>query len=41
MTAPVGTARRLVRWTVLAVTGVYLLLPLLAMLEFSTRGTRQ
>jgi putative spermidine/putrescine transport system permease protein len=39
VTAPVGTARRLVRWTVLAVTGVYLLLPLLAMLEFSTRGT--
>jgi putative spermidine/putrescine transport system permease protein len=38
VTAPVGTGRRLVRWTVLAVTGVYLLLPLLAMLEFSTRG---
>ena len=38
VTAPVGTGRRVVRWTVLAVTGVYLLLPLLAMLEFSTRG---
>jgi putative spermidine/putrescine transport system permease protein len=38
VTAPVGTGRRLVRWTVLAVTGTYLLLPLLAMLEFSTRG---
>ena len=38
MTAPMGTGRRLVRWTVLAVTGVYLLLPLLSMLEFSTRG---
>jgi putative spermidine/putrescine transport system permease protein len=41
VTAPgtVGTGRRLLRWTVLAVTGAYLLLPLLAMLEFSTRGT--
>jgi putative spermidine/putrescine transport system permease protein len=32
------TGRRAVRWVVLAVVGLYLLLPLLAMLEFSTRG---
>jgi putative spermidine/putrescine transport system permease protein len=30
--------RRLVRWLVLVAVGIYLLLPLLAMVEFSTRG---
>jgi putative spermidine/putrescine transport system permease protein len=34
--APV--ARSVTRWAVLAVLGIYLLLPLLAMVEFSTRG---
>ena len=29
---------KIVRWTVLVVVGLYLLLPLLAMVEFSTRG---
>ncbi len=33
-----GRSRGVLRWTVLAVTGVYLLLPLLAMLDFSTQG---
>jgi putative spermidine/putrescine transport system permease protein len=32
------TGRAVTRWTVLVVTGIYLLLPLLAMVEFSTRG---
>jgi len=31
-------SRALARWTVLVVIGIYLLLPLLAMVEFSTRG---
>ena len=31
-------ARRITRWLILAVIGLYLLLPLLAMVEFSTRG---
>jgi len=31
-------SRTLVRWIVLVVVGIYLLLPLLAMVEFSTRG---
>jgi len=31
-------SRSLVRWIVLVVVGIYLLLPLLAMVEFSTRG---
>ena len=30
--------RRIVRWLVLVAVGIYLLLPLLAMVEFSTRG---
>src|SRR5262249_32463738 len=30
--------RAITRWTVLVVIGLYLLLPLLAMVEFSTRG---
>jgi putative spermidine/putrescine transport system permease protein len=33
-----GAGRAVVRWTVLGVTGIYLLLPLVAMVEFSTRG---
>ena len=33
-----GVGRATVRWTILAVTGVYLLLPLVAMVEFSSRG---
>jgi putative spermidine/putrescine transport system permease protein len=33
-----GRSRGVLRWTVLVVTGVYLLLPLLAMLDFSTQG---
>jgi putative spermidine/putrescine transport system permease protein len=37
--APGGHAQRsMVRWTVLVVIGIYLLLPLFAMIEFSTRG---
>jgi putative spermidine/putrescine transport system permease protein len=36
--AAVTRGSRLLRWTVLAATGGYLLLPLLAMLEFSTRA---
>ena len=33
-----GPGKGIVRWTVLVVVGLYLLLPLLAMVEFSTRG---
>src|SRR5262249_133107 len=33
-----AVSRALARWTVLVVIGIYLLLPLLAMVEFSTRG---
>jgi putative spermidine/putrescine transport system permease protein len=33
-----GRGKALARWTVLVVVGLYLLLPLLAMVEFSTRG---
>jgi putative spermidine/putrescine transport system permease protein len=33
-----GRSRGVLRWTVLVVTGGYLLLPLLAMLDFSTQG---
>lgn len=32
------TARVVARWTILGILGVYLLLPLVAMVEFSTRG---
>jgi putative spermidine/putrescine transport system permease protein len=33
-----GTGRAVARWTILGLTGVYLLLPLVAMVDFSTRG---
>lgn len=36
-----GAARAVARWTVLGVLGIYLLLPLVAMVEFSTRGAGQ